>query len=172
MDLAMADAMTPPALTYRMMVFYGVLLVAAIIGGYYYLKQPKTSPILTAGYAIKPQAVKFYCAPSLTQGVNEEGSGVIRSWLGASQTELYLILVDDKQVKVGETLKVAEGRGAAVWTIEKNVADQLVIYTQDPSNPVMDRAATLVLDKTNGVGLFKNTLNRQFQYLACKELVE
>jgi hypothetical protein len=170
MDLAMADAMTPPALTYRMMVFYGILLLAAIAGGYYYLQQPKTSPVLTAGYAIKSQATRFYCTPSLSRVVGESGQGGIQRWLGDNQTDLYLIVAQDKQVKVGETLKIAEGRGAAVWAVEKNTGDQLVIYTQDPANPVMDRAATLVLDKTNGVGLFKNTLNRQFQYLACKEL--
>lgn len=169
----MSDAMTPPSMTARSAFFYGLLLVMALVGGYYYLHQPKSTSLMTAGYAIRPTATQFFCSPSLTRTSGEDGSGGQFSQLmGTDDTSLYLVIALENEVKAGKTLKDAQGRQAKRWQIEKNTADQLVIYSQDSNNPVVDKAVTLVLDKTNGVGLYKNILNRQFQYLSCQEIPE
>jgi hypothetical protein len=167
----MANPMKPPAVSARSALWWIILTMASMVGGYQWFKQRDTTGFTTEGYAISLSAKVFTCNTSLNNTVSEVPQLYLRmigERAAQGKAEVYL-LVDGTKLYVGDNWDLVRWKRAKVWVIDKDSADQLVARLPDPDNPVNDRIATMVIDKTNGTGLFKDILNRKFQYLSCQE---
>ena len=169
-DKAMADPFKPGVLTLKSLVTYTGLLVIGLVGGYFWYQQRGTADIKTTSYAIDPEATHYICATIVNNALSRFSNAYIRSVtekLTKGEVEYYLS-IDGSRLYIGKTeAEAKEGTGRA-FTVDKNTGDQLAVSSNDAENPVNDRMGSLVLDKTNGVGLFKDALNHQFFYLKCE----
>jgi hypothetical protein len=167
----MADPMKPPAMSVRATLWWILLTLAAMVGGYNWLQRQNTSTFTLGGYAMSPEARVFVCNTSMNNTVSEVPQLYLRmvsEKVMQGQTEVYL-MVDGLKLYAGDSWDLVRWKRARVWQIDKNTTDQLVARLVDPDNPVNDQIASLVIDKTNGTGLFKDNQARKFQYLTCQE---
>jgi hypothetical protein len=166
----MADPFKPGILTLKSLISYTGLLAIGLVGGYFWYQQRSTTEVKTQSYAIDPEASQYICATIVNNALSRFTNAYIRSVtekLTKGEIDYYLS-IDGQRLYIGKTEDEAvQGKGQP-FNVDKNTGDQLVVSSIDTANPVNDRMGSMVLDKTNGVGLYKDAVNHKFFYLKCE----